>query len=88
MNILNRFLFLSCIKATEAVEKQEVVGLSLVDKIRLRKHLSICKACKMYASFSKKADAVLQKMVDDELVKPYDSTKELEEKVIKKIFSE
>ncbi|PKP45074.1 MAG: hypothetical protein CVT95_09625 [Bacteroidetes bacterium HGW-Bacteroidetes-12] len=43
-----RFFKLSCKKATEMVEKEKINGLSFIDKLRLKLHLSVCKACRGY----------------------------------------
>lgn len=39
---------LSCIKATELVEKKTLVRLSLVENVKLKLHMSMCKACRLY----------------------------------------
>ncbi len=39
---------LSCIKATELVEKKSLVTLSLMDSVKLKLHMSMCKACRLY----------------------------------------
>lgn len=56
MNAVNRILFFSCKKATELVEKREVVALGPVNQFRLQTHLNMCNTCRMYAAFSKKLD--------------------------------
>lgn len=57
MNAVNRILFFSCKKATELVEKREVVTLGHVNQFRLQTHLNMCNTCRMYAAFSKQLDA-------------------------------
>lgn len=52
MSLLN----LSCKKATEMVEQDKIVSLSFVDKMKLKIHLSICKACKNYEKQSQLID--------------------------------
>jgi hypothetical protein len=52
MSLLN----LSCKKATEMVEQDKIISLSFVDKIKLKIHLSICKACKKYEKQSQLID--------------------------------
>ena len=51
---------LSCKKATELIEKKEVVGLSFIEKSQLKLHLSMCKACASYGKHSKVVDHVLK----------------------------
>jgi predicted anti-sigma-YlaC factor YlaD len=43
-----QILFLSCLKATELVEKRLHVKLSLADRLRLKLHLTMCSACANY----------------------------------------
>lgn len=48
MKKIIRILMLSCLKATELIEKRLLFRLSLADKIRLKLHLTACKACRNY----------------------------------------
>lgn len=47
---------LPCKKATEMIEQSEIMSLSFVDKMKLKIHLSICKACRNYEKQSKLID--------------------------------
>ncbi|OFY98788.1 MAG: hypothetical protein A3K10_01405 [Bacteroidetes bacterium RIFCSPLOWO2_12_FULL_31_6] len=49
-------LKLSCKKATELVEQQEFVKLGFFENLKLKIHLSICKACCSYHEQSKAID--------------------------------
>lgn len=42
------FLFLSCLKATELIEKKFHFKLTLTEKIQLEIHKMMCDACKTY----------------------------------------
>lgn len=42
------FLFLSCLKATELIEKKFHFKLSFTEKIQLEVHKMMCDACKTY----------------------------------------
>lgn len=42
------FLFLSCLKATELIEKGLHVKLSITERLQLAVHKSMCDACRMY----------------------------------------
>jgi len=42
------FLFLSCLKATELIEKGLHVKLSITERLQLAIHKSMCDACRMY----------------------------------------
>jgi hypothetical protein len=48
MQKIKTYTFLSCLKATEFLEKKEVLGLSFMEEMQLRMHLSICKKCSIY----------------------------------------
>jgi predicted anti-sigma-YlaC factor YlaD len=56
---------LSCKKATMLVEKQKAIGtVSGIQKMQLKIHLSMCKACKGYIEQSKLIDKSLQQLND------------------------
>ena len=55
MNIL----FLSCLKATELIEKKLLFRLSLSEKIRLLMHKAMCDACTLYEKQSITLDRAL-----------------------------
>jgi hypothetical protein len=42
------FLFLSCVKATELIEKKIHFKLSFSEKLQLKMHKSLCEACTQY----------------------------------------
>ena len=48
MKKLMHVLFLSCVKATELIEKKIHFRLTLKQKIQLRAHKTICHACSRY----------------------------------------
>lgn len=47
-NKIMHFLFLSCLKATELIEKKFHLQLSFKEKIQLELHKMMCDACKTY----------------------------------------
>ncbi len=51
-------LFFSCQHATELVEKREFVSLSLMEKVRFKGHMLMCRACRSY----EKQSALMEKM--------------------------
>jgi len=55
------FLFLSCLKATELIEKKLHIQLSFKEKLRLKMHKSMCNACRRYDKQSKIMDEALKK---------------------------
>ena len=42
------FLFLSCVKATELIEKKIHFKLSFSESVQLKMHKSLCEACTKY----------------------------------------
>ncbi len=46
----------SCRQATELIEKREIAGLGIYERVSLTYHLSICKACRAYQSQSRLID--------------------------------
>lgn len=52
-------LFLSCLKATELIEKKLRFKLSLSERIRLAMHKSMCDACSNYQKQSEFLDDAL-----------------------------
>jgi len=48
MKKLMHILFLSCLKATELIEKKMHFKLSVVERLQLKVHKSMCDACRNY----------------------------------------
>lgn len=46
------FLFLSCLKATELIEKKLHIKLTLKEKLQLQMHKTMCSACRNYEKHS------------------------------------
>lgn len=61
MKKLMKWLMLSCLKATELIDKKLLMPISFKEKIQLNLHKSICDACTAYEKQSKKIDEILQK---------------------------
>ena len=57
MKKLMHALFLSCLKATELIEKKFYVKLSFKEKLQLKLHKMMCDACSMY----EKQSSILEK---------------------------
>jgi len=87
MSLLN----LSCKKATEMVEQDKIVSLSLIDKLKLKLHLSVCKACQGYQKQSQLIDDFFnkenQKLHDDEFEQqiPIEENPKLKENILSKL---
>jgi len=52
-------MFLSCLKATELIEKRHHFKLILTEKIQLKVHKAMCDACTMYEKQSIVLDKAL-----------------------------
>lgn len=83
MNIL----VLSCKKATELIEKRSMTKLNILDRIQLKMHLSMCKACNQYSKQSEFIDlainkAMNNKAMNNKAMKTEESTSVLKSKII------
>lgn len=63
MKKLMNILMLSCKKSSELVEKKFSFGLTLIEKIQLSMHTSMCDACKSWEKQSKDLDVSLKNYV-------------------------
>ena len=61
MKNIMHFLFLSCLKATELIEKKLHIQLNFKQKLQLKLHKSMCKACRLYGKQSKLIDESIKK---------------------------
>jgi len=61
MKRLMHYLFLSCLKATELIEKRIYSKLSFGEKMQLELHKMMCDACSNYEKDSLLIDKALQK---------------------------
>ncbi len=61
MKRLMHYLFLSCLKATELIEKRIYFKLSFKEKMQLEVHKMLCDACSNYEKDSILIDKTLQK---------------------------
>lgn len=59
MKKLMNKLFLSCLKATELIEKRLHFKLSLAEKVQLKMHKAMCDACAVYEKQSNTLDKAL-----------------------------
>lgn len=73
---MKEFLFYSCKKATELIEKSKVIPLGQLEKFRMAVHLSMCDACRTY---QKSSDILDRKLMEHLRIKK-DSPEEVEEK--------
>lgn len=62
MKKLMHILFLSCMKATELLEKKLYFPLSIRKKMQLSMHKSMCKACTNYQKQNVLIEKAIEKM--------------------------
>ena len=48
MKKLSKILFISCLKASELIEKKIELKLNFIEKIQLKMHKMVCEACTRY----------------------------------------
>jgi len=66
MKKIMHILFLSCLKASEFIEKQIHFKLSTTEKLQLKMHKMMCKACARY----EKQSIFLEKQIEHQTMKP------------------
>jgi hypothetical protein len=74
---------LSCLKATLLVEKKINIRLNLVQRIQLKMHTSVCKACATYEKQSEILNQVMLKFNGAEL--DQDQVDVLKSEILKKL---
>lgn len=75
-------LFLSCLKATELIEKQFHFKLSFSERLQLKVHKSMCKACVNYEKQSTVLEDAIHKHLKKQIIQT-DVSKLKEEILIK-----
>ena len=64
-NKIMHYLFLSCLKATELIEKKLQIRLTMREKMQLEMHKMMCDACTMYEKQSEFIEKGIKKHVND-----------------------
>lgn len=59
-----KLIMISCRKATELIEKKQVVGLTPLERIRLNIHSSMCETCKQWEKQSQFLDKSLNRFIN------------------------
>jgi hypothetical protein len=79
MQNITRILFLSCLKASELIEKKMHFKLSFREKLQLKIHKSMCDACRIY----EKQSTVIEKGISMQKPKPAEDidVEELKKKI-------
>lgn len=83
-NIMHK-MFLSCLKATELIERKFQIELSVKEKLQLKIHTMMCDACSNYQKHSEFIEIGLQKIKTKEINQK--EITELKKSIITKINS-
>ncbi len=83
--LLNIFM-LSCLRASELIEKRLVGKLSAKERIQLSMHTSMCDACKSWEKQSKDLDNSLKTHRQSHKQQPINETESLSDEVKKSII--
>jgi hypothetical protein len=80
-------LMISCLKATELIEKKNFSRLSVREKMKLAFHKSMCSACAAYEKQSQLLDKILNAKANPESGKDKDvvANSELKHRIISKL---
>ncbi len=84
-NLVNSIM-LSCRKATELIEKEQLVGLSFGERMQLKTHKMMCDACRNYEKQSEFIESILKKLPDkpgEKLKTEAEFKKDIKEKINK-----
>lgn len=79
-------IMLSCSKATELIEKEQLLGLSFGERLQLKTHKMMCDACRNYEKQSVLIESILKKLPDkpgEELKTEAEFKKNIKEKINK-----
>jgi membrane carboxypeptidase/penicillin-binding protein len=66
MKKIMHILFLSCLKATELIEKKLLVRLSFKEKVQLSAHKAMCDACTNYEKNSILIDRAMKNKIEQD----------------------
>lgn len=88
MKAFMHHLMLSCIKATELIEKKPLDGLSGIDNVRLALHMAMCGACRQYEKQSLLLNDAISQQLNDISEKSQQKKSHLESRVKQRIQQE
>jgi len=77
--------FLSCLKATELIEKKMNFKLSAREKLQLRMHKMVCNACSEYEKQSFIIEMGMAKQAEKEELKPKIDVDSFKQSILDKI---
>ncbi|MGQ1948378.1 hypothetical protein ACT3CD_14885 [Geofilum sp. OHC36d9] len=86
MTKIMHLLFLSCLRATELIEKQFHFKLSFSERLQLKIHKSMCKACADYEKQSTVLEHGIQKHLKNQAIQV--DVSKLKQEIIRKLKTE
>jgi len=86
MTKIMHLLFLSCLRATELIEKQFHFKLTVLERLQLMIHKSMCKACSDYEKQSAVLEHGIQKQLKNQAIQV--DVSKLKQDIIRKLKTE
>lgn len=87
MKKLMNWIFLSCFKATQLIEKKISFRISKKEQLQLTMHKTICNACRLYEKQSIEIEKMISVTTQNKDVFDNTDHKKFENQLIKKIES-
>ncbi|MGQ1891046.1 hypothetical protein ACT29H_11460 [Thermophagus sp. OGC60D27] len=83
MKRIIHILLLSCLKATELIEKKMHFKLSFIERLQLKAHKMVCKACANYEKQSELLETGISRLQEQQITQ--DDIAELKESIYQKL---
>ena len=83
MKRIIHILLLSCLKATELIEKKMHFKLSFIERLQLKAHKMVCKACANYEKQSELLETGISRLQEPQITQ--DDIAELKESIYQKL---
>jgi hypothetical protein len=84
MKFINSIM-ITCVKATELIEKQQVHSLSAGERLKLRLHVSMCGACKAYQKQSKTIEKAINRWLHHADAKSHSLSQAKKDQIIEEL---
>lgn len=81
-------LFLSCLKATELIDKKVHIKLSFIENMQLKVHNKMCPPCKIYEQQSIMIEHAIEQHLQNNNTDINKNTEQLKQKIKTKLESE
>jgi len=80
-------LFLSCLKASELIDKKIHIKLSFIENMQLKVHNMLCKPCKIYEQQSIMIEHGIEQQLRKEKMDAQNDTEQLKQQIKAKLKS-